>query len=127
MMLDERTTSLLKILNTKCSSGSFKVITSDELISDFPPKYGADGDLIRQMIINLSQQGYLSVRYDRDGEFCLSLTPSGRLFCEEAEKEVKIAKKNAITDLLPYFYNFLSIFAAIFSAGLILKLIGALC
>lgn len=126
-MLDERTTVLLKILEKKCSYGSYKVITSDQLILDFPARYGADKDLIWQMISNLSQKGFLSIRYDHDGEFCLSLTPKGRLYAETEEASPISTKKVSITDLLPYFFNFLSIFSAIVSGGLILKWLGARC
>lgn len=126
-MLDERTSVLLEILNKKCSSGSYKIITSDELILKFPARYGADKDLIWQMVINLSQNGFISVKYDRDGEFCLALTPKGRLYAETAVKQSLTAEKPPKTDLLPYFYNFLSIFAAIVLAALTLKIFNLLC
>lgn len=126
-MLDERTTVLLKILEKKCSYGSYKVITSDELILDFPARYGADKDLIWQMISNLSQKGFLLIRYDRDGEFCLSLTPKGRLYLETDVKQGESSKKLPITDLLPHFYDFLAIFSAIVFGGIILKALGVIC
>ncbi len=125
-MLDERTAVLLKILNKKCSYGSYKVVTSDELILEFPERYGADKDLIWQMLANLSQKGYLSIRYDNDGEFCLSPTPKGRLYCETDQKEEGTQNKPK-TDLLPYIYNFMAIFFGIVFGGLALILIGALC
>lgn len=126
-MLDERTSVLLEILNKKCSSGSYKIITSDELILKFPARYGADKDLIWQMVINLSQNGFISVKYDRDGEFCLALTPKGRLYAETTEKQSLTVEKPPKIDLLPYFYNFLSIFAAIVLAALTLKIFNLLC
>ncbi len=125
-MLDERTAVLLKILNKKCSFGSYKVVTSDELILEFPERFGADKDLIWQMLVTLSQKGYLSIRYDRDGEFCLSLTPKGRLYCETDLKEERTQNKPK-TDLLPYIYNFMAIFFGIVFGGLTLIIIGALC
>lgn len=126
-MLDERTSVLLEILNKKCSSGSYKIITSDELILKFPARYGADKDLIWQMVINLSQNGFISVKYDRDGEFCLALTPKGRLYCETSLKQPDCTEKLPKNDLLPYLYNFLSIFSAIVFAFLTLKIFNLLC
>lgn len=126
-MLDERTSVLLEILNKKCSSGSYKIITSDELILKFPARYGADKDLIWQMVINLSQNGFISVKYDRDGEFCLALTPKGRLYSETTLKQTVSTEKPPKTDLLPYFFNFLSIFTAIVFAFLTLKIFSLLC
>ncbi len=126
-MLDERTSVLLKILNEKCSSGSYKIITSDELILKFPTRYGADKDLIWQMVIHLSQNGFISVKYDRDGEFCLALTPKGRVYSETDLKQTNDDKKPSKTDLLPYFYNFLSIFAAIVLGFLTLKIFNLVC
>lgn len=126
-MLDERTSMLLSIINKICSSGSYCVVTTDELILKFPSEYGADKDLIVQMITNLSQKGYISVRYDRDGELCLAPTPKGRLYFENDSGEVYSVKKTSKIDLLPYFCNFVSIFTAIVSAFLILKLLGGIC
>lgn len=126
-MLDERTSVLLELLNKKCSSGSYKIITSDELILKFPARYGADKDLIWQMVINLSQNGFISVKYDRDGEFCLALTPKGRLYSETTLKQTVSTEKTPKTDLLPYFLNFLSIFTAIVFAFLTLKIFSLLC
>lgn len=126
-MLDERTSVLLELLNKKCSSGSYKIITSDELILKFPARYGADKDLIWQMGINLSQNGFISVKYDRDGEFCLALTPKGRLYSETTLKQTVSTEKTPKTDLLPYFLNFLSIFTAIVFAFLTLKIFSLLC
>lgn len=121
-MLDLRTFELLKLLYKRCPSGSYKIVTSDEMIEGFPARYGADKDLIRQMIINLSQKGFLSLRYEGEGEYCVSLTPEGRLFFEN-ESKAKLDKKYKITDLLPYFFNFLSIFTAIFLAEMIIKIV----
>lgn len=126
-MLDERTAVLLKILNKKCLSGSYKVISGDELISEFPERFGADLDLIRQILINLSQNGLISIRYDSDGEFCLSLLPKGRLYAESYLQESKITEKVPKTDLLPYLFIFLAIFFGIVLGGLLLKIIGCLC
>ncbi len=126
-MLDERTSVLLNIINKICSSGSYSVVTSDELILKFPEKFGADSDLIRQMIINLSQKGYVSLRYDRDDEYCIAPTPKGRLFTETEPNDVTKNKKSVIIDLLPHFFNFLSIFFAIVTAFSVLKAIGVLC
>ncbi len=126
-MLDERTSVLLNVINKICSSGSYSVVSSDELILKFPEKFGADSDLIRQMIITLSQKGYVSIRYDRDGEFCLAPTPKGRLYFESEGEKVNKNKNRSITDLLPYFFNFLSIFSAIVAAFLVLKTAGILC
>lgn len=122
-MLDIRTNELLTLLYNLCPSGSYKIITATDLIKDFPQVYKADNDLIRQMITNLSQNGYISLRYDSDDVFCLSLTPKGRLYFETESKE-EIVKKVAITDLLPYFFNFVSIFSAVFLAGVLIKVIG---
>lgn len=121
-MLDLRTFELLKLLYKLCPSGSYKIVSSDEMIEEFPARYGADKDLIRQMIVNLSQKGFLSLRYEGEGEYCMSLTPEGRLYFENESKK-KIDKKCKITDLLPYFFNFLSIFTAIFLAETIIKIV----
>lgn len=126
-MFDERTLVLLDILNKKCNSGAYKIITVDELVLEFPSKYGADCDLILQMTKNLSGQGFISLKYNRDNEFCLSLTPKARLYCETELKNDLQNKKSSITGLLPHFFNFLSIFFAIFLAFLLLKLIGVIC
>ncbi|MBQ6883811.1 MAG: hypothetical protein IJO25_05665 [Clostridia bacterium] len=125
-MLDKRTIVLLKIINEKCSKGCYRVIGLDEFLNEFPADFCADEDLIKQSLNSLSLGGYISLRFDRDGQFCLSPTPKGRLFFEEAKRDV-LSKKSPITDLLPHFYNFLSTFLAVLAALFIFKLSGGLC
>ncbi len=124
-MVDERTKTLLKIISKKCPYGTYQVVTVNELTEEFPAGFGADFDLIKRMINYLSADGYLSVRYDFDGDFCLSLTPKGRFLVESVELPLK-RKNLAIIDLLPYFLQFLATFLAVLSAILILKIAGAI-
>ena len=121
-MLDSKLVELLKILNIKCSQNGYTIISIDELILEFPTRFSVDGDLIKQMISYLSQQNYITLRYDRDGEFCLSLTIKGRHFYEELPK-VEKTEKVAITGLLPHFYNFLAIFFGVSLAFILSTLI----
>ncbi len=124
-MLDERTKALLKIINEKCAQGSYKIISLDEILSLFPKEYGADGDLIRQILSALTVGGYIIVRYDRDGEFCLTPTNKGRLFFE-TEKSLEDNKKKDY-DFLNYFYIFLAVFIGVFFANIFCFLAGVLC
>ena len=125
-MLDKRTATLLKIINQKCAQGSYRVVNINDLIDSFPQEFGADVDLIKQSIQSLSYGGFISVRFDRDGEYCLAPTPKGRLYSEET-LDTPLPQKSPITDLLPHFYNFLSTFLAVSLAFFVIKLCGGLC
>ncbi len=124
-MLDERTKALLKIINEKCAQGSYKIISLDEILSLFPNEYGADGDLIRQILSALTVGGYIIVRYDRDGEFCLTPTTKGRLFFETQKSLNEPIKKTY--DFINYLYIFISVFLAVFFANVISFLVGLIC
>lgn len=124
-MLDEKTTVLLDILNKKCANGVYQIIEIDELILQFPIRFNVDKDIMYQMIITLSQNGYITIRYDRDGEFCLSLTQKGQDVLQKTPDTPP--KKSAITGLLPHFFNFLTVFLAAILAIIFLKIIGVIC
>lgn len=125
IMLDERTVCLLKIINEKCKEGCFKVISVDELVLEFPKRFSADGDLIRQMITALNTSGYLTLRYDRDSEFCLAPTPKGREFYET--KQFEPIKTKRVNRFWNYFFNSLGVFFGVFFAVLLLWLLGVIC
>ncbi|MBQ2717654.1 MAG: hypothetical protein IJF75_03545 [Clostridia bacterium] len=126
-MLDERTVCLLKIINEKCAEGSYKVLAIDELVKEFPSYYKADSDLIKLMITALTSVNFISVKFDKDDEFCISPTPKGREYIESAKKQQEKIDEPKNRDYLGYFFIFLCVFLGTFLAFFLIKLIGGIC
>lgn len=126
-MMDERTTLLLKIITKKCSEGSYKVLSTTELLNEFPENFKADNDLIELMITALSSEAYISVKFDKDDEFCICPTPKGREYVEKLQK-IEIENNAKVgRDYLNYLYIFLSVFLGVFLANILRDIIGAIC
>lgn len=125
-MLDERSTSLLNYINEKCAEGSYKIFSVEELVEDFPLRYGADADLIRQIVTALSTGGYISLKFDRDEEFCIAPTPKGREYFE-VQADNAPTRYSRVSLLLPHLYNYLTVFLGTLSAGLLIWLLVTVC
>lgn len=128
-MLDYKTSALLKILNTRCDGNAFYVVSIKELLSDFPSHLSADEHLVRQCMLALSSMGYVIIKYDSDGEYCVALTVKGRFY--SLDQGDKSYEKRPKIDLLPYILGFFErLFANLFSiflAYLLIRAIGGLC
>ena len=128
-MLDYKTSALLKILNTRCDGNAYYVVSIKELLSDFPSHLHADEHLVRQCMLALSSMGYVIIKYDGDGEYCVALTVKGRFYCPEQGDQT--CQKRPKIDLLPYVLGFFERFFAnlfsIFLAYLLIRAIGGLC
>ncbi len=90
-MLDTRTAALLAHLNGLCREGKYEVVEADELLSCFPPKAGMDRENLQKTLAYLSENGYVDIRYEEDGLYCLCPLPAGRLYTEHA----RAAKRDA--------------------------------
>ena len=91
-MLDRQTSELLKILNTYCKDGSYKVLEKSEIIEKMSNKYKPDNESLSQMLSHLSERNYLNVKYADDDVFCLAVLPKGRLF-DEKVREMSVERK----------------------------------
>ena len=89
-MLDRRTGTLLKKLNTLIKSAAFCMVEEEDLLFA-----GEDGESIKGMLGFLEDRGYLELRYAEEGEYCMRILPEGRLYFERAAAENQEEKKRA--------------------------------
>ncbi len=82
-MLDKQTSELLKVLNSFCKDGAYKVLEKDKIIDKMATKFKPDKDSLSQMLAHLSERNYLSVKYADGAVYCLAVLPKGRLFDEK--------------------------------------------
>ena len=128
-MLDYKTSALLKILNTRCDGNAYYVVSIKELLSDFPSHLSADEHLVRQCMLALSSMGYVIIKYDGDGEYCVALTVKGRFYCPEQGDQTcqKRPKIDLLGHILGFFERFFANLFSIFLAYLLIRAIGGLC
>lgn len=89
-MLDQRTLTLLNILNNECYNGGYKVFSIDELLLSFPPPFIVDRQDFYESLSILCAQEYVSVKYQDDIEICLSvLSKARRLLESRLESEIE--------------------------------------
>ena len=89
-MLDQRTLTLLNILNNECNNGGYKVFSIDELLLSFPPPFIVDRQDFYDSLAILCSQEYVSIKYQDDVEICLSvLSKARRLLESRLESEIE--------------------------------------
>lgn len=103
-MLDKRTLSLLKIIDSETVSGGYKVFSFSDLVSAMPSYFDVDESGIRDLLKDLYDKEYLSVKYEDDKEVCLSPLPKGRLVFENIIDE-EIEKSRSARKY--FFYSFM--------------------
>ncbi len=91
-MLDRQTSELLKVLNSFCKDGSYKVLEKNEIIEKMSNKFKPDNDSLSQMLSHLSERNYLNIKYADDAVYCLAVLPKGRLF-DEKVREISVERK----------------------------------
>lgn len=89
-MLDERTLTLLNIINEQCGKGGYKVFEIEDLISSFPTPYLLDRQGLNESLTILSSREYISIKYQDEQEICLAVLSKGRLENESRlEREIE--------------------------------------
>lgn len=91
-MLDRQTSELLKVLNSFCKDGSYKVLDKNEIIEKMSTRYNIDKDSLSQMLSHLAERSYLNIKYADNEVYCLAVLPKGRLF-DEKVREMSIERK----------------------------------
>lgn len=91
-MLDSKSKLVLKILAKECNDGSYKIIEGADVISSLPKHYRTDSDGLKHILTHLERQDMISIKYDDDDVYCISVLPFG-FEALESEKP-KIIKKD---------------------------------
>ena len=91
-MLDKNTFTILKILN-KLADTDYKVITIEEIIAANTGKLQFDDESVKQIILFLSKQEYINIKFSEDNTYCYSILPKAKQLIEQGSP--KKASKRA--------------------------------
>lgn len=91
-MLDIKTKLVLKILIKECPSGRYKIVDGRDILSALPQRYRIDMDTLDRLLTYLERQEMISIKYDDEGLYCMSVLPLGY---EEGAKTLAKQKKEA--------------------------------
>ena len=107
-MLDKKTTSVLKSLNKLAENNAYKVVTTDEILSNLNQKSQFDLETIKQCIEFLEKQQYLNIKFCEENTYCYSLMPKARIYLEQENPKPCLKKKT--NELMMYVYIMLASF-----------------
>lgn len=103
-MLDKKSIAILKSLNKLSEGCTYKVVTSDEIITNLSQKSLYDHDNIKEIIEFLEKQEFINIKFCEENTYCYSLLPKARIFLEHNSKSNK--KKPEILTLKNYLLIF---------------------
>lgn len=101
-MLDKRSITLLKALNKLTDGATYKVITSEDIMSALPNKSQYDADGIKHIIDFLEKQEYINIKFSEESTYCYSLLPKARIYLEQEGSKTQRNKKKSM--FLSYLY-----------------------
>lgn len=107
-MLDKKSNSVLKVLNKLSEGSTYKVITSEEIISHISQKAQYDADNLKQIIDYLEKQEFINIKFSEENTYCYSLLPKARIYLEQTSASSK-SKQNKFK-LMPYVYTMIASF-----------------
>ena len=122
IMLDIKSILVLKILNKECPNGAYKIIDASDIISSMPSKYKIDSDSLAHILNYLERQDCISIKYDDDNVYCISVMPYGSEICQNCKQKEKVSVKK-LPPPLHYVIIFFLCMTASFIAILLAKLI----
>ena len=116
-MLDKKTTLVLKALSRLAENNAYKVVTTDEILSNLNQKSQFDLETIKQCIEFLEKQQYLNIKFCEENTYCYSLMPKARIYLEQENPKPSSNKKS--NELMMYVYIMLASFIGTMLALLI--------
>lgn len=120
-MLDKKSTAVLQLLYDKTAS-TYKVLNKNEILAELPPKLKVDMQGLLAIVTFLSENDYLSVKYQDKDEICIATTVKAESYLD-GEKDMQ--QKAKISNFQATFL-FVGVFIAAFAGALIAGLIGKL-
>ena len=92
-MLDKKSIVILKALNKLSEGCTYKVVTSDEIITNLSQKTLYDHDNIKEILDYLEKQEFINIKFSEENTYCYSLLPKARIYLEQT-KPVKRKNTN---------------------------------
>ena len=70
---------MLSVLARICADGSYKIIEITELVKEMLPRFKIDGNELAQIMQYLQDNEMISLKYNDDSVYCISVLPKGRV------------------------------------------------
>jgi DNA-binding MarR family transcriptional regulator len=109
-MLDKKSIAILKSLNRLSEGCTYKVVTSDEIITNLSQKSLYDHDNVKEIMEFLEKQEFINIKFSEQDTFCYSLLPKARIYLEHNSKTSR--RKNINLTIKNYLIIALSCFAS---------------
>lgn len=116
-MLDKKSNNVLRVLNKLSEGSTYKVITSEEIVSHLTQKTQYDADSLKQIIDFLEKQEYINIKFSEENTYCYSILPKARIYLEQTSSNAK-TKRNQ-SQIMHYIYTMFSAFIGSMLAMLI--------
>lgn len=98
-MLDKVTTAFLSVLSKIVADGSYKVITSSELVAMLPENVKFEVENVKHTIDFLQKHEYIALKFEENQTYCYTLLPKARILLEQetlTKKDKKHKTKNTL-------------------------------
>lgn len=76
-MIDTKSKLVLKILANECSDGNYKIVEVSDIIMSLPRHFRMDSEAVKHILTHLERQDFISIKYDDDDVYCLTVLPYG--------------------------------------------------
>lgn len=76
-MIDTKSKLVLSILAKECGNGNYKIIEIPDIIMALPRHFRMDTEAVKHILTHLERQDIISIKYDDDGVYCMSVLPYG--------------------------------------------------
>lgn len=127
-MIDIKSKLVLKILAKECNNGNYKIIEIPDIIMALPRHFRMESEAIKHILTHLERQDMISIKYDDDDVFCLTVLPFGFETLENdkpkflKKEKIKDKKLNVATIILSFASAFFGTSLGILICYFILKL-----
>lgn len=118
-MLDKNGESLLKFLNNIIKDNNYKIIEIPTVLACFKNKDHVDENVLKNIVSDMVDRQYLSLKYSDSEVYCLSVLPKGRVYFNE---ETDLQKEIRKLKVKFYYFVFLASVASFLSAALAIVL-----
>ena len=128
-MIDSRTKLVLKILAKECRDGNYKIVEISDIIMSLPRHFRMDSEAVKHILTHLERQDMISIKYDDDGVYCLSVLPYGfetletdkpRMLKKDTTKDKKF---NTMTIIISFLSAIFGALIGILISFLLLKIL----
>ncbi len=116
-MIDTKSRLVLSILAKEAGDGSYKIVEIADIIMALPKRFRMDSEAVKHILTYLERQDIISIKYDEDDVFCLSILPYGFEILEN-EKPKKIKQSKHKSKNINWAWVILSFFSALLGTTL---------